>query len=801
MPLLSRCVLAMVSVTLTLCLTTRGLGVETTQQHILLQAIGRGDSALVANLLRRGTPANVQSADGTTALMVAALHGNARMVELLLSHGAQPQAANDDGATALLWGAPDARKVHLLIDHGADVNARSALGNTPLMVASGSPDGASSVQQMLASGADITSANKGGRTALRFASDGGNVDTVRLLLAKAQEMSQLKNVIDGAGRAVSVAASNGFHDIVNVLLEHGADPNQEIGSRGSALNSALLAGNAEIARTLILHGCELDHRTQPGDVTTAVLSAYSERDDVSIAHLLNSRGADFSAANDSKETALTWARLRGHRQLIDWMVELGVHEGELPDTPDIPARGIDLHAGNRAKLIVAAVQKSIDLLQVSSDTFLDIRRNCVSCHHQNLPGVALAWARDRGFRVSQSTLQRMNDRQEKSWMPRVDRAYQLDSPYPVPPRFLGYGMWSFAELGYQANELTRSVSWYLAATQQVDGRWVPGMLRPPLGGSEILATILAMRSLQLYPLSGREDELAQRVDRAREWLENEEPRTHQERVYRTLGLAWAGVPPQELVNEVQDLLSAQRQDGGWAQLPNLKADAWATGQTLVALHVAGGLPTTAPAYQRGVEMLLNSQFDDGSWFVQSRSWPFQPYFESKFPHSRDQWISAPATAWASMALTLAVDPADVEQRNLPGDDNVTKQADEPLAQSDPPQLAPAATREVDFAMDIKPLFSRSCLGCHGNQKAESNFSLTSRAALIRGGDSELPAIVPGASESSPLVQFAAGLDSEMKMPPQDSRDQYPPLSADEISLVRAWIDQGADWPAHDSTQE
>ena len=91
-----------------------------------------------------------------------------------------------------------------------------------------------------------------------------------------------------------------------------------------------------------------------------------------------------------------------------------------------------------------------------------------------------------------------------------------DSPYPVPPTFLGYGMRMFAELGYRPDELTRAVSWYLAATQQPDGHWVAGMLRPPLGGDSFQATALAMRSLaDFFPLPGREQELAERIGRAR----------------------------------------------------------------------------------------------------------------------------------------------------------------------------------------------------------------------------------------------------------------------------------------------
>ncbi len=60
-------------------------------------------------------------------------------------------------------------------------------------------------------------------------------------------------------------------------------------------------------------------------------------------------------------------------------------------------------------------------------------------------------------------------------------------------------------------------------------------------------------------------------------------------------------------------------DGGWAQLPGLEPDAWAAGQTLVALHQAGGLKITHPSYQRGIEFLLRTQFEDGSWWVRSRT--------------------------------------------------------------------------------------------------------------------------------------------------------------------------------------
>jgi glycogen debranching enzyme len=56
------------------------------------------------------------------------------------------------------------------------------------------------------------------------------------------------------------------------------------------------------------------------------------------------------------------------------------------------------------------------------------------------------------------------------------------------------------------------------------------------------------------------------------------------------------------------------------------------------------------AYKRAAQFLIGTQLEDGSWYVRSRSIAFQPYFESGFPHGRDQFISAAATNWAAMAL-------------------------------------------------------------------------------------------------------------------------------------------------------
>ena len=155
-----------------------------------------------------------------------------------------------------------------------------------------------------------------------------------------------------------------------------------------------------------------------------------------------------------------------------------------------------------------------------------------------------------------------------------------------------------------------------------------------------------------------------------QWLEQTNPTETEDRVFRLWGLKDAGASGKSVAAAALDLLRTQRPDGGWSQLdtpaesartkasdgkinPALTSDAYATGSALVALHLAGGISTDDPAFRRGLEFLLRTQRADGTWFIKSRSRPFQTYFESGFPHGPDQFISAAGSGWATAALVLA----------------------------------------------------------------------------------------------------------------------------------------------------
>jgi len=130
------------------------------------------------------------------------------------------------------------------------------------------------------------------------------------------------------------------------------------------------------------------------------------------------------------------------------------------------------------------------------------------------------------------------------------------------------------------------------------------------------------------------------------------PENNEGRAYQILGLAWAGEPARKLQPLARALLAEQRDDGGWAQLPGTKSDAYATGQALYALRIGAGASVLQPEVERGLRYLLTTQLEDGTWHVRRRAFPFQPTMNSGFPHGRDSWISAAATSWAVLALSL-----------------------------------------------------------------------------------------------------------------------------------------------------
>lgn len=112
-----------------------------------------------------------------------------------------------------------------------------------------------------------------------------------------------------------------------------------------------------------------------------------------------------------------------------------------------------------------------------------------------------------------------------------------------------------------------------------------------------------------------------------------------------------------------------------------------------------------------------------------------------------------------------------------------------LSPEDARKLPPPVPRQVDFIRDIKPLFEAACVKCHAKGRDKGGLSIETRAAFLKGGDTGPGAIV-GRSAGSLVVEAVSGLNEDLVMPKKGSH-----WDAEKVGLLRAWIDQGAHWPA------
>jgi hypothetical protein len=419
------------------------------------------------------------------------------------------------------------------------------------------------------------------------------------------------------------AAVSGDASAVKELLRAGANPNEGRLMGLPAVMFPLMMQNRAMFQSFVDANADLQVRDKSG-ATTLMWAVYNEDADLAVVQQVLKAGVDPNARDSKGDTALVWTMRRGNTPAIRILEQAGA---------------------SRDPQIREAVQKSLALLQKSSAQFVRIS-GCVSCHHQVLPSMAMAIASDH--HIAFSAPEAAKDIEAMIAMWRNIREYMtLDAhKIPNPPINVSYSLVGLAAAKYPGDETTEAMARFVAQYQQEDGSWRSQVRRPPMEASDMTATALSLRALQLYAND------TERVSRAAAWLASREPRSTEEQVMQLLGLSWAQTDRALVERQAQKLLARQQPGGGWSQFDTPEADAYATGQALVALSTAGVLQPTDPAYIKGIDYLLRTQLADGSWLVVSRSFPFQPYKESGFPHAKDQWISAAGTSWASMALSM-----------------------------------------------------------------------------------------------------------------------------------------------------
>jgi ankyrin repeat protein len=679
---------------------------------------------------------------------------------------------------------------------------RSAgLGNTPLILAARRPGNDRTVKLLLERGANAGEHNNVGVSPLIAGAASGDLETVRLLLDAGAKLDDLPGMHDpgvtdlaaGLRTPLMWAAYHNDVRMVRVLLDRGADPNRST-YFGTPLSQACWNDGFEAAELLIDRGADVNARDAVADFTPLHWAAGNETLSPHLVRLLLHCGADPNALGGepvgalglAPQTPRLIAEKRGRTAIVDALAAAGAKDPPRPKKVAAPHRTLPQELDEST--IIGACETALAALQKtaarSREAFLRhvSKQDCVSCHQQYLPMAAVGQARNRSVRFDREAARRQIDLVANPRGPFADREFVAQALFqPDPAHTFGYEMLGLAFEGGPSSAVTDVRVHHLVTIQASDGRWINNIPRPPLMSSDITATALSIHAIKRYGWRGRKAEFATGIERARRWLWSVEAQTNEEAIFQLLGLRWAGESTDMTTCLLGSLRQKQRKDGGWAQLPTLESDAYATGQALYSLAQFLKDPLTDPAWRRGLRFLLETQEDDGTWHVARRAFPFQPTMNSGFPHHRDSWISAAATSWAVLALTQ-VSPVGSDW------------AKPATARGTLPARTPQDERRVDFLREIKPLLERSCVACHSGKKPRGLFRIDSRDAIVKGGASGEAAIVPGHSEQSPLIDYVSDSVPDSEMPPRALRGRFPALRADDVALLRAWIDQGAGWP-------
>jgi len=237
----------------------------------LVDAINNGDVAAVRALIKSGTDVNQRLGDGSTALLWAAHNSNVEIARALIAAKANVDAPNDFGVTPLLEASRngDAAMVDLLLRSGADAKRAHPEGETPLLSASRAGSVAS-VRLLLARGADVNAAEAFQQTtALMWAAAEGHTDVVDLLLESGADPNRQGHITSlttrhnadhptGGFTALMFAARNGDEAMVRRLLARGATINLKNGDSASAAMTAIYNDRFDTAAALIELGSDVN---------------------------------------------------------------------------------------------------------------------------------------------------------------------------------------------------------------------------------------------------------------------------------------------------------------------------------------------------------------------------------------------------------------------------------------------------------------------------------------------------------------------------------------------------------------
>ncbi len=322
-----------------------------------------------------------------------------------------------------------------------------------------------------------------------------------------------------------------------------------------------------------------------------------------------------------------------------------------------------------------AVERAIGYLQTESAAWLNTRK-CAACHHVPMPLWALSEAERQGYAIDgkfvAETFESLLGSRDKLLASKIF-PNPADPPDPRPQgRGLNMGLpfLAVAARSLPAREVGQKQSLKLIAEeivkkQQPDGSWefFATLRRPPINESQ--TTDAAWIIMALQGETGPDAPQSQRaaLSSAIAWRDSAtRSDIHQDKVLKVLMEVRSAKPRETMQTTINELLALQRADGGWSQtVPELKSDAFATGQTLYVLSLTGDT-AERPEIQRGIDFLVATQAPDGSWPMISRSTPDGSPGSSKLLTP----ITCAASSWATLGLARLVPKAAAKSRPVGG---------------------------------------------------------------------------------------------------------------------------------------
>ena len=244
-------------------------------------------------------------------LFSSAQRNNIPTAEQSLEKGADANARNGFGATPLHLARSTAMAL-LLLNHGADPNARDALGMTPLHVATRKAN-APVVQVLLEKGALPSKDDDGRKNALM---DVPTKELAQMLM----DYGAVPDEPDESGlRPLHVAAGKGRLDVVQLLIDKGADVNAKDKQWGNApLHYAMILIHPDMAKLLVDSGATINPRNNMNFIPLHYSAKFAT---IRVARYLLLNGADPYALNDDGEDPLDLAILSGNSSLIETLRE------------------------------------------------------------------------------------------------------------------------------------------------------------------------------------------------------------------------------------------------------------------------------------------------------------------------------------------------------------------------------------------------------------------------------------------------------------------------------------------------